>query len=76
VLGRIRETDVSTTLRVNWTFSPHLTLQAYAQPYIASGHYSELKDVDYPQPSWLVRHEPRPVARNLTARRTRPGWAT
>jgi Domain of unknown function (DUF5916)/Carbohydrate family 9 binding domain-like len=48
VLGRIRETDVSTTLRVNWTFSPHLALQAYAQPYIASGHYSELKDVDHP----------------------------
>jgi hypothetical protein len=48
VFGRIHETDVSMTLRVNWTFSPHLTLQAYAQPYVASGHYDQLKDVDHP----------------------------
>jgi hypothetical protein len=48
LFGRIHETDVSVTLRVNWTFSPHLALQAYAQPYIASGRYEELKDVDNP----------------------------
>jgi uncharacterized protein DUF5916/cellulose/xylan binding protein with CBM9 domain len=48
VFGRIHETDVSLTLRVNWTFSPHLALQAYAQPYIASGHYGEFKDVNNP----------------------------
>jgi len=48
VFGRIHETDVSMTLRVNWTFSPHLTLQAYAQPFLASGRYDELKDVDHP----------------------------
>ncbi len=48
VFGRIHETDVSLTLRVNWTFSPHLALQVYAQPYIASGRYSELKDVNNP----------------------------
>jgi hypothetical protein len=48
VFGRIHQTDVSMTLRVNWAFSPHLTLQGYAQPYISSGHYNELKDVDHP----------------------------
>ncbi|HEY0191182.1 MAG TPA: DUF5916 domain-containing protein [Kofleriaceae bacterium] len=48
IFARIHEFDVSMTLRANWTFSPHLTLQAYAQPYIASGHYDELKDVDHP----------------------------
>jgi Domain of unknown function (DUF5916) len=48
VFGRIHETDVSLTLRVNWTFSPHLTLQAYAQPYLAAGRYDQLKDVDNP----------------------------
>jgi hypothetical protein len=48
VFGRLHETDASMTLRVNWTFSPHLALQAYAQPYIASGYYSELKEVDNP----------------------------
>jgi hypothetical protein len=48
VFGRIHQTDVAMTLRVNWTFSPHLTLQGYAQPYLSSGHYDELKDVDRP----------------------------
>jgi hypothetical protein len=33
---------------VNWTFSPHLSLQIYAQPFIAAGNYSEYKDVDNP----------------------------
>jgi Domain of unknown function (DUF5916) len=48
VFGRVHQTVSAMTLRVNWTFSPHLTLQAYAQPYIASGRYDELKDVDHP----------------------------
>ena len=48
VFARVHETDVSMTLRVNWTFSPHLTLQAYAQPYLASGRYDDFKDVDNP----------------------------
>ena len=48
VFARIHQTDLSMTLRANWTFSPHLTLQVYAQPYISSGRYTELKDVDNP----------------------------
>jgi hypothetical protein len=34
---------------VNWTFSPKLSLQAYAQPFIAAGRYSDFKDVDNPR---------------------------
>ena len=48
VFARIRQRQVSLTVRVNWTFSPRLTLQAYAQPFIASARYGELKDVDDP----------------------------
>jgi len=48
IFARIHQTDVSMTLRANWTFSPHLTLQAYAQPYISSGRYTDPKDVDNP----------------------------
>ncbi len=48
LFARIHETDVSMTLRVNWAFSPRLTLQAYAQPFIASVRYSQFKDVDNP----------------------------
>ena len=48
VFGRIHETNASMTVRANWTFSPHLALQVYAQPFVASGRYAELKDVDHP----------------------------
>ncbi len=48
VTGHINFTSASLTLRLNWTFSPHLSLQAYAQPFIASGAYDQLKDVDNP----------------------------
>ena len=49
VLARIRQKQVAMTFRVNWTFSPRLSLQAYAQPFIASGRYSDYKDVDNPR---------------------------
>jgi hypothetical protein len=48
IFGRIRLTEVSLTTRVNWTFSPRLSLQAYAQPFLAVGSYSEYKDVNNP----------------------------
>ncbi|HEX5059869.1 MAG TPA: DUF5916 domain-containing protein, partial [Kofleriaceae bacterium] len=48
VFARIHQTTVALTTRVNWTFSPRLSLQAYAQPFIAAGRYSELKDVETP----------------------------
>jgi hypothetical protein len=48
VLGTIHETTASLIARVNWAFSPHLSLQLYAQPFVASGQYSQLKDVDNP----------------------------
>jgi hypothetical protein len=48
VFGTIAQTVVSLTTRVNWTFSPKLSLQIYAQPFIAAGNYRELKDVDNP----------------------------
>lgn len=51
VFGRIRLTTASLTARVNWTFSPRLSLQAYAQPFVAVGSYSEYKDVDHPRAS-------------------------
>ncbi len=51
VFARINQTSLGLTMRMNWTFSPHLSLQAYAQPFIATGRYSEYKDVDRPDAS-------------------------
>jgi hypothetical protein len=48
LFARIDQTTASMTVRANWTLSPRLSLQAYAQPLIGSGRYSEYKDVDNP----------------------------
>lgn len=49
VFGRIKQTTTSLTMRLDWTFTPRLALQAYAQPFVATGRYSQLKDVDNPR---------------------------
>jgi hypothetical protein len=48
LLGRIRQTSTSLTMRVSWTFSPRLSLQAYAQPFVATGGYQEYKEAVAP----------------------------
>jgi hypothetical protein len=49
VFGRIETTTLSLTTRVNWTFTPDLTLQLYAQPFIASGDYSSFREFAEPR---------------------------
>lgn len=49
VFGFIRTETVSLSTRVNWTFSPDLTLQLFAQPFIASGEYSSFREFAAPR---------------------------
>lgn len=35
--------------RVDWTFSPSLSLQMYLQPFVASGDYVDFKELDQPR---------------------------
>ena len=44
ILGRIDQTTVSLTVRLNYTLTPNLSLQIYSQPYVSAGKYSEFKD--------------------------------
>jgi hypothetical protein len=48
LFGRIQQTTATLTARMNWTFSPKLSLQIYAQPFVAAGAYSEYKDMNDP----------------------------
>jgi hypothetical protein len=48
VFGRIDQTTVSLTARLNYTFTPDLSLQLYAQPFISAGRYSQFKEVANP----------------------------
>jgi hypothetical protein len=44
VLGRIDQTTLGLTVRVDYTLSPRLSLQAYAQPFLSAGAYTEYKE--------------------------------
>ncbi len=45
VFANVRQTTVSLDTRVDWTFTPTLSLQLFAQPFVASGSYSSLKEL-------------------------------
>jgi hypothetical protein len=43
ILARLRANTLSFTARADYAFSPHLTLQLYAQPYFGAGRYDRPK---------------------------------
>ncbi|MGI8507823.1 MAG: DUF5916 domain-containing protein, partial [Gemmatimonadaceae bacterium] len=49
IFSAIHQKTVSLDTRVNWTFTPNLTLQLYAQPFIASGAYSSFREFAAPR---------------------------
>jgi len=49
VFATLKQTTVSSSVRLNWTFSPTLSLELYAQPLVSSGDYRELKELSRPR---------------------------
>jgi hypothetical protein len=43
VFGRIRQKTVGLQTRVNYTISPRLSIQIYAEPFVSAGKYSDFK---------------------------------
>jgi hypothetical protein len=41
--GKLEAKNLSATLRTTYTFTPRLSLQAYAQAFLASGHFSDVR---------------------------------
>jgi hypothetical protein len=58
VFGRIRQTTVALTTRVNYTITPNLTVQIYAQPFVSAGEYNGFKE--------LVRPHAQPYSSQFT----------
>jgi hypothetical protein len=56
VFGRLSARSVSATLRATYTFTPQLTLQAYTQAFLASGHFSDLRAIPRTGTSGAVVH--------------------
>ncbi|MCX7797053.1 MAG: carbohydrate binding family 9 domain-containing protein [Melioribacter sp.] len=55
VFGKIIQHTLSASLRLNWTFTPKLTMQVYLQPFFSVGDYMEFKELKKPKSmSYLI----------------------
>jgi hypothetical protein len=43
IFAELEQTTLALETRVDWTFTPQLSLQLYAQPYVSAGSYSNFK---------------------------------
>jgi hypothetical protein len=48
VFGRLSQTTVSMDMRVDWTFTPTLSLQLFAQPFVAAGDFRDFREFTTP----------------------------
>ncbi|NUO78862.1 carbohydrate binding family 9 domain-containing protein [candidate division KSB1 bacterium] len=49
VFAELNQTEFSAGIRLNWTFTPRLSLQFYGQPLISSGDYHDYKQLARPK---------------------------
>jgi hypothetical protein len=49
VFGRLDEYVLANEIRLNWIFTPRLSLQLYLQPFLAVGHYDRFKELAKPR---------------------------
>jgi hypothetical protein len=49
LFGQLNQKTLSASMRLNWTFSPNLSLQLFGQPLISSGNYSQFKQLARPK---------------------------
>jgi Domain of unknown function (DUF5916)/Carbohydrate family 9 binding domain-like len=49
VFSNLHQTTFSLDARIDWTFTPTLTLQMYAQPFVSAGRYDRLKEFARPR---------------------------
>ena len=48
VFAELDRTTLSVTGRLNWTFTPDLTLQVYARPFVSAGRFYRVQALDAP----------------------------
>jgi len=49
IFAELNQRTLSAGIRVNWTFTPDLSFQLYAQPLISSGEYTRFKELQQPK---------------------------
>ncbi len=57
--ARLNQSTVSVTARANWTATPRLSLQLYAQPFVTSGNFANWREIAAPSAeSYAARYRP------------------
>ncbi len=49
IFGELNQETVSASIRLNWTFTPTLSLQLFVQPLFAVGSYNNFKELSQPR---------------------------
>ncbi|HPG38920.1 MAG TPA: DUF5916 domain-containing protein [bacterium] len=49
VFASMNQKELSAGIRLNWTFTPNLSLQLYAQPLLSTGDYTDFKEFSKPK---------------------------
>jgi hypothetical protein len=49
VFANLNQTTVSASVRLNWIFTPRLSLEVYTQPLLSSGRYTGFKELAQPR---------------------------
>jgi hypothetical protein len=61
VFATLDQTTVSASVRLNWIFTPRLSLEVYTQPLLSSGRYAGFKELARPR-SYAFSDYPDPVS--------------
>ncbi|MBI4553412.1 MAG: carbohydrate binding family 9 domain-containing protein [Candidatus Latescibacteria bacterium] len=56
VFATLSQTSLSARLRLDWTFTPKVSLQFYAQPLLSAGDYREFKELARPRSFAFTRY--------------------
>jgi hypothetical protein len=65
-------TEVSANLRLNWTFTPKLSLQLYMQPLFSHGNYDDFKELSKPRTYDYHIYTDEQITRDGNSYRVRP----
>ena len=66
VFGTLDQKQLSTTFRLNWTFTPKLSFQLYVQPLLSAGAYAGIKELAQPGTFTFNRYGAGPSQISLT----------
>jgi hypothetical protein len=64
VFATLDQTELSATTRVDWTFTPRLSLQVFAQPLVASGDFRDFKEFARPRSFEFNLYGPAQITRD------------